>query len=152
MKKLLLLFTFSALALTSCEDEDTQGLEIDMLQGTWKIAKTEIISGVNENIVISTDIPTGCFAKSNYEFRTDYLASYTAVSGFGNNCNSVKTDGKYTYDADKKEMVITLKGDKDRKYKVVILSSSELRLVSLTDNIDQNGDLVIDIPYISFTR
>lgn len=152
MKKLLLLFTFSALALTSCEDEDTQGLEIDMLKGTWKIAKTEVISGVNENIVISTDVPTGCFAKSAYEFRTDLYAAYTAVSGFGNNCNSIKTEGKYVYDAEKKLMKITLDGDIERSYKVLILSSSELRLQTLTNNIDQNGDLVIDSQYISFTK
>lgn len=152
MKKYVLFIPFLALSLSSCEDEDIRAKDINLLQGTWKIAKTEITSGVDENIIISTDIPTGCFAQSAYEFRTDLYAAYTGVSGFGNNCNSVKTEGNFMYDEENKIMNIALKGDKARQYKILVLSSTELKLMSLTDNIDQNGDLEIDIPVLSFKK
>lgn len=152
MKKYLLLFAFSALALTSCEDDDIQNYELDMLKGEWKTTKAEIISGKDNKTVISTDTPTGCNAKSTTEFRTDYYAAYNAFSGTGNNCTGSKTEGKYTYNTDSKELVIKYDNDSERKYKIVILSSTELRLMEMFDSIDVDGDLIPDLTYISFKR
>lgn len=152
MKKHLLLFAFSALALTSCEDDDVQGYEMDMLKGEWKTVKTEVIAGKDNTTVLNTFTPTGCDTKSITEFRTDYYASYTGFSGVGANCTSQKTEGTYTYDNESKELVTKYINDNERKYKVVILSNSELRMMQMFDNIDQNGDMVIDVTYITYKR
>ncbi|CAD7816676.1 hypothetical protein CHRY9390_03217 [Chryseobacterium aquaeductus] len=152
MKKYLLLFAFSALALNSCEDDDIQNYELDMLKGEWKTKKAEVISGADNKTVISTDVPAGCSAKSVTEFRTDYYAAYTAVTGIGATCTSSKTEGKYSYDSEKKELTIQYDNDMPRKFKVIILSSTEMRLMTMFDNIDQDGDTVIDYTYISYVR
>ncbi|MCU7616111.1 lipocalin family protein [Chryseobacterium sp. PBS4-4] len=152
MKKYLLLFAFSALALSSCEDDDVEGFELDMLKGEWKDTKEEIISGKDNKTVLSTITPTGCSAKSTTEFRIDYYAAYTAVTGIGATCTSEKTEGTYTYDAEKKILVIKYKNDNERPYRVDILSNSELRLMEMFDSIDYNGDMVIDYVYRSYKR
>ena len=152
MKKYLLLCAFSAVALTSCEDEDVQNYEIDMLKGSWRTVKTEIISGADNKTVISTDVPSGCNAQSTTEFRTDYLTSYTAYYPLGTECGSSKTDGKFTYDSELKNLAITYDGSSERTYKVQILSSSELKLLQTYDNIDYNGDHIIDKIYITYKR
>lgn len=152
MKKYLLLFAFSALALSSCQDDDIQNYELDMLKGEWKTAKSEVISGKDNKTVISTDIPTGCNAKSTTEFRIDYYTAYNAMTGVGTTCTSTKTEGTYTYNADSKEMVIKYNNDSETKLKVIILSSTEMKLMTMSDNIDQDGDTVIDYTYISFVR
>lgn len=152
MKKYLLLFAFSALALTSCEDDDVQGYEMDMLKGEWKTAKREVISGKDNKTIIHTDTPTGCNAKSTTEFRIDYYAAYTAVTGAGTACTSAKTEGTYTYDTESKVLVIKYNNDNERAYKVEILSSTELKLMELFNIIDQDGDTIKDNTYISYTR
>ncbi|MEY8759187.1 lipocalin family protein [Chryseobacterium tongliaoense] len=153
MKKQLLLFAFSALALTSCEDDNIQAYEVDMMKGDWKTSKTEIISGKDNKTVITSDTPSGCSAKNITEFRTDYYTSYTAYAGVGADCQlNSKTEGTFTYDTESKDLVIKYNNDNERKYKVVILSSTELRLMQTFGNIDIDGDQVIDINYISYKR
>lgn len=152
MKKHLLLFAFSALALTSCEDDDVQGYEMDMLKGEWKTVKTEVISGKDNKTVLQTFTPTGCSIKSITEFRTDYYASYTDFSGVGASCTSAKTEGTYTYSNEDKLLVIKYDNDSERAYKVDILSNTELRLVQLFGNVDVNGDMAIDTSYITYKR
>ncbi|MCW3168253.1 lipocalin family protein [Chryseobacterium sp. 09-1422] len=152
MKKYLLLFAFSALALSSCEDDDVESFELDMLKGEWKETKEEVISGKDNKTVINSIVPTGCSAKSTTEFRIDYYAAYTAVTGIGATCTSAKTEGTYTYDAEKKILVIKYNNDNERPYRVDILSSSELRLVELFDSIDYDGDQVPDQVYRSYKR
>ncbi|MBM7420641.1 MULTISPECIES: lipocalin family protein [Chryseobacterium] len=152
MKKHLLLFAFSALALTSCEDDDVQGYEMDMLKGEWKTVKTEVISGKDNTTVLNTFTPTGCDTKSITEFRTDYYASYTGFSGVGADCTSQKTEGTYTYSNEDKLLVIKYNNDSERVYRVDILSNSELRLVQLFGNVDVNGDMIIDTSYITYKR
>lgn len=150
MKKHLLLFAFSALALTSCDD-DVQNYELDMLKGEWKTVKREVISG-SDNAVLESYTPAGCEAKNITEFRIDYQTSFTAYSGVGADCSSMKTEGTYTYNNETKEMVIHYNNDMERKFKVVILSSTELRLMQMFDNIDVNGDLKIDTTYYTYKR
>lgn len=152
MKKYLLLFAFSAVGLTSCDDEDTQNYELDMLKGSWKTAKVEIISGADKKTVISTDIPSGCSEKNLTEFRTDYLTSYTSFFPQGNDCGEFKTEGKFSYDAETKRLGITYDGDSERTYKIEILNPTELKLKQTYDNIDYNGDMIIDQIYISYKR
>lgn len=153
MKKQLLLFAFSALALTSCSDDDIQGYEMDMMKGEWKTVKSEVISGKDDKTVISTDVPTGCSAKNITEYRTDYYTAYTAYSGVGADCQmNSKNEGTYDYNTETKELIIKYKNDSPRKYQIVILTSSEMRLKQMYDNIDQNGDQVIDVTYISYKR
>ncbi|MCD1117720.1 lipocalin-like domain-containing protein [Chryseobacterium turcicum] len=152
MKKHLLLFAFSALALTSCEDDDVQGYEMDMLKGEWKTVKMEVISGKDNTTVLQTYTPTGCEAKSTTEFRTDYYASYTDFSGVGAACTSQKTEGTYTYSNESKELVTKYVNDNENKYKVIILSNTELRLMQMFGNVDINGDMVIDVTYITYKR
>ena len=152
MKKHLLLFAFSALALASCEDDDVLGYEMDMMKGEWKTVKTEVISGKDNTTVLNTFTPTGCDTKSITEFRTDYYASYTGFSGVGANCTSQKTEGTYTYSNEDKLLVIKYNNDSERAYRVDILSNTELRLVQLFGNVDQNGDMVIDTSYITYKR
>ncbi|MDQ1095720.1 MULTISPECIES: lipocalin family protein [Chryseobacterium] len=153
MKKQLLLFAFSALALTSCNDDDIQGYELDMMKGDWKEVKKEVISGKDNKTVLSTSTPTGCAANDTYYFSIDYSTSYTYYSGNGTNCQiNGKTEGTYTYDTDTKDLNIKYLNDSERKYKVVILTSTELKLMKLFDNIDENGDQVVDVTYISYKR
>lgn len=152
MKKYLLLFAFSALALSSCEDDDIQNYELDMLKGEWKTTKSEVVSGKDLKTVLSTDTPTGCSAKSTTEFRIDYYAAYTAVTGVGASCTSSKTEGKYEYNAEEKLLTIQYDNDLPSVYKVLILSSSEMKLMTMTGNIDQNGDQTIDVTQISYVR
>ncbi|WP_449398696.1 lipocalin family protein [Chryseobacterium wanjuense] len=152
-KQLLLLFAFSALALTSCEDDDIQGYEMDMMKGDWKTSKIEVISGKDDKTVISTDTPTGCSAKNITYFNTDYSTSYTYYSGVGADCQlNGKSEGTYTYDTETKDLTINYVNDSSRPYKVVVLTSSEMRLKQMFDNIDQNGDLIIDYTYITYKR
>lgn len=151
MKKHLLLFAFSALALTSCDD-DVQGYELDMLKGEWKTAKIEVISGADNTTALQTYTPTGCEAKSITEFRTDYYASYTDFSGVGAACTSEKIEGTYSYSNESKELVTKYNNDGERKYKAVILSSSELRLMQMTNNVDIDGDGKLDPTYVTYKR
>jgi hypothetical protein len=153
MKKQLLLFAFSALALTSCSDDDIQGYEVDMMKGDWKISKKEVISGKDDKTVISTETPTGCATKNNLEFRTDYYTSYTTYGGVGADCQiNSKIEGTYDYDTETKDLTIKYVNDSPRKYRIVILTSSEMRIKQMYDNIDQNGDMVVDAEYVSYKR
>ena len=152
MKKHLLLFAFSALALTSCEDDDVQGYEMDMLKGEWKTVKTEVISGKDNTTVLKAFTPTGCDIKSTTEFRTDYYASYTSFSGVGADCTSQKTEGTYTYSNEDKLLATKYNNDSERAYRVDILSNTELRLMQLSGNVDINGDMVIDYTYTTYKR
>ena len=152
MKKYLLLFAFSALALSSCEDDDIQNYELDMLKGEWKTTKSEVVSGKDLKTVLSTDTPTGCSAKSTTEFRIDYYAAYTAVTGVGASCTSTKTEGNYSYDAEEKLLTIQYDNNDIFVFKVIILSSTEMKLMTMIGNIDQNGDKVIDFTQISYVR
>ena len=151
MKKHLLLFAFSALALTSCEDDDIQGYEMDMLKGEWKTVKTEVISGADHKTVIHTFTPSGCETKNTTEFRTDYGMFYNSFSGV--DCKDmITTGGTYSYDHESKSLVTKFENDSDRPYRVVILSNTELRIMTLSDNIDQDGDTVIDYTYTTYKR
>jgi hypothetical protein len=153
MKKQLLLFAFSAIALTSCEDDNIQGYEIDMLKGDWKTTKTEIISGKDNKTVLSSNVPSGCSAKNNTYFSTDYSTSYTYYIGTGADCQLSGTNsGTYTYSTDTKELTITSADQSAARYKVIILSRTELRLMQLFGNVDVNGDQVADVTYVSYKR
>ena len=153
MKKQLLLFAFSALALTSCEDDDIQGYELDMMKGDWKTAKTEVISGKDNKTVSNTTTPSGCGAKNNTYFRTDYFTSYTAYTGVGADCQvSGTSEGTFTYDTETKNLNIKYNNDTERPYRVVVLTSTELKVMELFDAIDQDGDLIKDNVYITYKR
>jgi len=152
MKKYLLLFAFSALAMTSCEDEDTQNYELDMLKGEWKTSKIEVISGKDNKTVLYTETLTGCAAKDITEFRTDYYTAYTSFSGVGANCVSSKIEGNYTYNSETKELVITYNQSNAEKYIITILSSTELRIMQTQGNVDINGDMVNDPTYITYRK
>ncbi|WP_292008589.1 lipocalin family protein [Chryseobacterium sp.] len=153
MKKQLLLFAFSALALTSCEDDDIEAYELDMMKGDWKTSKIEIISGKDDKTVIFSETPSGCSVKDNTQFRTDYYTSYTSYSGTGADCQPNQTvEGTYTYDPDTKDMTITYNDGSALQYRVVILTNSELKLMQLAGNIDVDGDQIVDNNYITYKR
>jgi len=153
MKKQLLLFAFSALALTSCKDDDMQAYELDILKGDWKTSKTEIVSGKDGKTVLLTTPVTGCSTKDITYFSIDYSTSYTYYNGTGADCKIAgKTEGKYTYDTETKLLTIKYNNNGDQPYKVEILSSSELKILDLSSDIDYNGDGVNDRVYTSFKR
>ncbi|MEJ5103815.1 MULTISPECIES: lipocalin family protein [Chryseobacterium] len=157
MKKQLLLFAFSALALTSCNDDNLTAYEMDIMKGDWKEVKTEIISGKDNKTVLETTTPEGCSANNILFFRTDYYVSYTAYDGNpdGTNCQfAAKNEGKYTYNTDSKLLNIQLSGEdvENMSFKVDMLTNTELRLVQQTGNYDKDGDKIIDITYITYKR
>ncbi|RNA62140.1 hypothetical protein D1631_09455 [Chryseobacterium nematophagum] len=153
MKKQLLLFAFSMLALISCEDDNVQGYEMDMLKGEWKTSMREIVSGKDNKTVLKSVTPTGCSTKDITEFRTDYYTAYTSYDGDGIDCHmNGKIEGKFTYDTETKEMIVNYADNTSLKYKVIILSSSELKLMELFDVVDFNGDGVNDSTYITYKR
>lgn len=152
MKKHLLLFAFSALALNSCKDDDVYGYELDLLKGDWKTEKTEIISGADNTTVLSTDIPTGCSTKSTINFNTNNQIKIHTYTGPGTTCSVLYTTGTFTYNEETKDLVMDLKDSGKQPYEVVILSSSELRLKQKSGNIDINGDQKIDVTYIRLKR
>ena len=152
MKKHLLLFAFSALILNSCKDDDVWGYELELLKGDWKTEKTEIISGADLTTALDTQLPTTCSKLDLMNFRTDMAIKTFTYTPSGTACAKTETKGTYTYNADTKDMVINFENDKARPYKVIILSSSELKLKQMYDNIDINGDMVIDTTYISYKR
>ncbi|MBV8325302.1 lipocalin family protein [Chryseobacterium sp.] len=153
-KQLLFLFAFSALALTSCKDDDMQAYEMEIIKGDWKEVKREVISGKDNKTVLSSSTPSGCDAKNLLFFRTDFYVSYTAYTGSGGaDCQvNGKSEGKYTYDADAKILGIKFDKDDNRNYRVDILSSSELRIAQQFGNYDQDGDKIPDVTYISYKR
>ena len=152
MKKQLLLFAFSALALTSCKDDDMQAYELDILKGDWKTNKTEIVSGKDGKTVLLTTPVTGCSTKDITYFSIDYSTSYTYYNGTGADCKVAgKSEGKYTYDTETKLLTIKYNNG-DQPYRVEILSSSELKILDLSTDIDYNADGVNDRVYMSFKR
>lgn len=154
MKKQLLLFAFSALALSSCkDDDDVLGYDLDTLRGEWKNSKSEIISGKDNKTVLYSATPSGCEVKNTTLFRTDFFTSYTEYGGVGADCQiTSKNDGKFTYDADTKDMVVTYDDNTKISYRVIVLSSSELKLLEVPSTIDYNGDGVKDLSYITYKR
>ncbi|KMQ64191.1 hypothetical protein ACM39_16840 [Chryseobacterium sp. FH2] len=156
MKKQLLLFAFSALALTSCEDDDIKAYELDMMKGDWKVSKIEYVSGKDNKTVIDTDIPEGCIAKSVLTFRTDYYVKYVAYTGTDANCQlSGTSEGTYTYNEETKDLVLKFKDEDDDKYRVTVLTSTELKTLqiqSADEAEDYDNDGVTDLIYISYKR
>jgi len=153
MKKQLLLFAFSALALNSCKDDNIEAYELEMMSGDWKVIKTEIISGKDNKTVISTEVPSGCSAKNTLHFRSDYFTSYTSYSGTGLECNeSGKTEGKYTYSEETKLLGIKYDNDNERAYRVEILTNQDLKIAQLFGASDFNGDEIADLTYITYKK
>ncbi|MCT2408877.1 lipocalin family protein [Chryseobacterium antibioticum] len=116
MKKQLLLFAFSALALTSCKDDNIEAYELEMMSGDWKMVKRETISGKDNKTVLSTETPSDCESKNLLHFRSDYYTSYTYYSGTGTDCQMTgKTEGKYTYNEESK--LLSIKNDDEMTLK-----------------------------------
>lgn len=153
MKKQLLLFAFSAIALTSCEDDDVKAYEMDMLKGDWRVSKTEIISGKDGKTTLSVGSPSGCSMKDLLHFRTDYYVSYTYYSTVGSNCQLTgKNEGKFEYNEETKDLAIKFDQEEVENYKVIILSNSELKVMQLFNNGDANGDGINDLYYTTYKR
>jgi hypothetical protein len=153
MKKQLLLFAFSALALNSCNDDNIEAYELEMMSGDWKVTKIEIISGKDNKTVISTETPSGCEAKNTLHFRTDYFTSYTSYSGTGLECSeSGKTEGKYTYSEESKLLGIKYDNDTERAYRVEILTNQDLKIAQLFGAVDVNGDEIADVTYTTYKK
>ncbi|HCN49069.1 MAG TPA: hypothetical protein DIT10_08240 [Chryseobacterium sp.] len=151
MKKQLLLFAFSTLAITSCKD-NLEAYDMEVMQGDWKEVKREIISG-KDNKVLFTETLTGCEAKNTLFLKTDYYVSYTAYTGTGTTCNvSEKSEGRYTYDAGSKVIGIKLGQEGSINYKIEVLTSKDLKMSQQSGLIDMNGDKVPDIPYVTYKR
>ncbi|MCW3162834.1 lipocalin-like domain-containing protein [Chryseobacterium oryctis] len=158
MKKQLLLFAFSALALTSCEDDDIKAYELDIMKGDWKVSKIEYISGKDNKTVIQTEIPDDCAAKSVITFRTDYIVKYVAYSGTADNCQiSDTSEGTYTYNEETKDLNLKFSEEGEQKYRVTVLTSKELKLMQVIDidlpiPLDFDGDGISDNIYVSYKR
>ncbi|WP_080778753.1 lipocalin-like domain-containing protein [Chryseobacterium phocaeense] len=153
MKKQLLLFAFSALALTSCKDDNIEAYELEMMSGDWKISKIETISGKDNKTVIKTLSPSECEAKNILHFRTDYYTSLTYYSKVGLECQMAgKTEGTYTYSEESKLMSIKNTNDTERSYRVEVLTSKDMKLAQLFGSFDQNDDGVADLTYVSYIR
>lgn len=153
MKKQLLLFAFSALALTSCKDDNIEAYELEMMSGDWKVSKIEIISGKDNKTVLQTDTPSDCQAKDILHFRSDYYTSYTYYSAIGLECQiSGKTEGKFTYTEESKLMSIKNDNDTEKWYRVEVLTSQDLKLAQLFGTFDQNGDGTDDLTYVTYKR
>ncbi|MDR6920308.1 MULTISPECIES: lipocalin family protein [Chryseobacterium] len=153
MKKRLLLFAFSALALTSCNDDNMEAYELEMMSGDWKVSKIEIISGKDNKTVIKTEVPTGCMANNTLYFRSDHYISYTAYSGTGLECTpNAKNDGEFTYNQESKLLSTKFKNDDEKWYRVEVLTSQDLKVAQLFGASDQNDDEVDDVTYITYKR
>lgn len=153
MKKQLLLFAFSALALTSCKDDDLQAYEMDMMKGDWKEVKREVISGKDNKTVLDTEIITGCAAKNTLFFKTDFTMSYTAYIGTGTDCHvSQKTTGSYTYDQETKILGFKVADEDPQNYRIDILTSKDLRVAELFGSYDKDGDKIPDVTYVTYKR
>ncbi|MBB6369540.1 lipocalin family protein [Chryseobacterium shigense] len=154
MKKQLLLFAFSALALTSCKDDNIEAYELEMMSGDWKVSKIETISGKDNKTVIKTETPSACEAKNILHFRSDYYTSYTFYAGTtAADCIQAGiTEGKYTYTEESKLLSIKNDNDTERWYRVEVLTSHDLKLAHLFGTSDQNGDGIADLTYVSYKR
>jgi hypothetical protein len=119
MKKQLLLFAFSALALTSCKDDNLEAYEMDIMKGDWKEVKTEIISGKDNKTVLET---TPDVQQKYTFFRTDYYVSYTAYMEQGTTVKA-KNEGKYTYDTDSKVLNIKLGDEELENFRIDMLTA-----------------------------
>ncbi|WP_312287343.1 lipocalin family protein [Chryseobacterium gleum] len=153
MKKQLLLFTFSALALTSCKDDNLEAYDMEIMKGDWKEVKKEIISGKDNKTVLFSYPNTGCAVKNTLFLRTDYYVSYTAYTGTGADCQmDQKSEGRYTYDADTKILGIKLGDEGTADYRVDVLTSKELRLAQQFGNFDMDGDKIPEVAYVTYKR
>ncbi|WP_431609053.1 lipocalin family protein [Chryseobacterium sp. 'Rf worker isolate 10'] len=153
MKKQLLLFAFSALALTSCKDDNLEAYDMDIMKGDWKEVKREVISGKDNKTVLYTETLTGCATKNTLFLRTDYYVSYTAYTGTGADCTPApKTEGRYTYDADSKVIGIKLGDEASVSYRVDVLTNKDFKLAQQSGNFDMNGDKIPDITYVTYKR
>ncbi|KMQ63099.1 hypothetical protein ACM46_14260 [Chryseobacterium angstadtii] len=153
MKKQLLLFAFSALALTSCKDDNIEAYELEMMSGDWKVSKIETISGKDNKTVLLTETPTVCQAKNTLHFRSDYYTSYTYYTETGLQCNMTgKTEGKFTYSEESKLLNIKNDNDSQRSYRVEVLTSQDLKLAQLFGAYDYNNDGTDDLIYITYKR
>lgn len=152
MKKQLLLFTFSALALTSCKDDNLEAYDMEIMQGDWKEVKRELISG-KDKTVLKTEILTGCEAKNTLSLKTDYSVSYAAYTGEGANCSlAEKSEGRYTYDAGTKVIGLKFGDEGSIDYRIDVLTNKDLRFAQQSGLIDMNGDKVPDYTYITYKR
>ncbi|WP_223607556.1 lipocalin family protein [Chryseobacterium sp. OSA05B] len=153
MKKQLLLFAFSALALTSCKDDNLEAYELEMMSGDWKVSKIQTISGKDNKTVLLTETPSDCEAKNTLYFRSDYYTSYTYYSGTGANCQiGGKNEGQFTYNEESKLLSIKNTNDTERWYRVEILTSKDLKLAQLFGAYDYNNDGTDDLIYITYKR
>lgn len=153
MKKQLLLFAFSALALTSCKDDNIEAYELEMMSGDWKVSKIETISGKDNKTVLHTETPSDCEAKNTLHFRTDYYTSYTYYSEVGLDCQmSGKNEGQYTYSEESKLLNIKNTNDTERMYRVEVLTSKDMKLAQLFGAYDYNGDDTADLIYVTYKR
>ncbi|MCT2560605.1 lipocalin family protein [Chryseobacterium herbae] len=153
MKKQLLLFAFSALALTSCKDDNLEAYELEMMSGDWKVSKIQTISGKDNKTVLLTETPSDCEAKNTLHFRSDYYTSFTYYSGTGANCQiSGKNEGQFTYNEESKLLSIKNTNDTERWHRVEVLTSQDLKLAQLFGAYDYNNDGTDDLIYITYKR
>ena len=135
MKKLLLLASVSLVTITSCKKDDDD--ETISITGMWKLNKTEVKYG---NGSTESETPNSCEAQTTFTFGNDGKLTSKMYENNGSNCISDTYTGTYSYDSSNKLLTVTQSGYTE-SYEVASLTSSELIIVSDSDDYDDDGKI-----------
>ncbi|QQM26672.1 lipocalin family protein [Elizabethkingia sp. M8] len=142
MKKILLT-TLAIGLLVSCrkDDENNNNNDAVSITGTWKIVKTEIVSGKDKQKVLETKIHNDCEKKSTFEYTADGKYNILQYDYFNGACNiDEQSSISYTYNSTTKKLAIKYSEAEVYEANVEQLTKNKLQALGEYDgDYDKDG-------------
>ena len=155
MKKLIL-FALVSLAIISCRKDDESENKKSQFEGTWTLAKNQILNGKDNQVLFSND-NLECSYKRTCVFEgetisvTHFKENYVGLPCTINNVEN----GKFTYDETSKKITFKFDsqmGQYSEAHLINLITTTEMQLIDSNYQYDYNQDGITDKYVMVFNK